>query len=221
MPNNIDGRIEVVLIGKTAYFRKTFFVSLVTVCDTFEGYFLSTVWVFGILLVLSMCLNIFFCASRCQSGNHVLFKEDFPPPVFLMYLMFFSFCNRKYHMPIKEKTVCICCIDSVTEGSIGAFFQNLSQNLKNTHFSLSNLRLSSRHVEENPIYGNISYTQTSKWFGRLLLSICQWLNVMHFLSAGIESDAPHSRTQPRFNTDSRVLVSFDTTLNQCFSADLD
>lgn len=37
-------------------------------------------------------------------------------------------------------------------------------------FSLSNLRPSSQQMEENPIYGNISYTQTSKCFGWLLLS---------------------------------------------------
>lgn len=44
-----------------------------------------------------------------------------------------------------------------------------------------------------------------------------------FSPAGIESDAPHSRTQPRFNSDSRIVyieVSLGMTLNQWFRVDL-
>lgn len=71
-------------------------------------------------------------------------------------------------------------------------------------------------MEENPIYGNLSYMQTSK---RLLFFLfffslstlffgCAYRLMCYFFSTGLtlltEADPPHSRNQARVNSDSQV-----------------
>lgn len=74
-------------------------------------------------------------------------------------------------------------------------------------------------MEENPIYGNVTYT--SKCLG-YFLSLSQHLSVLEYdvvYSAGVtliaESDSPHSRAQPSLDNDSSVVyikVSFSVPL---------
>lgn len=46
-----------------------------------------------------------------------------------------------------------------------------TDNFKNHIFTLFNLRRSSRQMEDNPIYGNISFMETSKCVVRVSLSV--------------------------------------------------
>lgn len=74
-------------------------------------------------------------------------------------------------------------------------------------------------MEENPIYGNVTYT--SKDLG-YFLSLLQHLSVLKYdvvYSAGVtliaESDSPHSRAQPSLDNDLSVVyikVSFSVPL---------
>lgn len=66
-------------------------------------------------------------------------------------------------------------------------------------------------MEDNPIYGNIRYMQTSKCFVNVYMAQCLFsvfaYSVMYF-STGLtlltEGDPPHSRNQPGVNPDSQV-----------------
>lgn len=83
-------------------------------------------------------------------------------------------------------------------------------------------------MEENPIYGNVTYT--SKCLG-YFLSLSQHLSVFKddvFYSTGMtlvaESDSPHSRSQPSLDNDSSVVyikVSFSVPLISNSGSDLD
>lgn len=67
-------------------------------------------------------------------------------------------------------------------------------------------------MEDNPIYGNVSYTQTSKCFCTVHVCLSMPLSVfayrvMHFSTGTTlftEADPPHSSNQPRVNSDSQV-----------------
>lgn len=132
--------------------------------------------VIATMLVGSLSLNIFCCVSRWGSGNNLLLQIQ------LKWIHFLYFdggcivltttgketCQRNLprcvaHMPVhlkRQNHVQFTALD----------FRKPNRKLKKYVSSLSNFRQSLRHMEDNPIYGNLTYTQTSKRFVHVQLS---------------------------------------------------